>query len=156
MKKLILIPLFLAISALVAGCSQPAAIATPDVIFTKWITTAGTAPVVFNMAGVVSGDAGAGQLVGEVLEYSPTPTTTNIKALYHINGGTHQFTARLSVTQDNIKGTAVVNGVVTDGQMKGAEVRGSYQVIAPSGIINAQQGVGGDACYQGTLHIQPP
>ena len=154
MKKLILISLLvLAISGLLAGCSQPAAIATPDATFTKWVTTAGTAPVVMNMAGVVSGDVGAGQYVGEVLEYNPTDTITKVTALYHINGGTHQFTARLSVTQDNKKGTAVLTGVVTDGWMKGSQVSGSYQVIGPSGIVNAQQGVGGDYAYQGTITI---
>jgi phosphotransacetylase len=111
---------------------------------------------VLNMAGVVSGDAGAGLFAGEVLALSTSSNghTTYVTALYHINGGKHQFTARLSVTQDNTKGTAVLKGRVTDGWMQGAEVSGSYQVINPSNIINAQNGVGGDICYQGTLHIQ--
>lgn len=158
-SKLFLVALALVISVLIASCSQPSSADSrstgADVIFTKWVTTAGTAPVVMNMAGVVSGDAGAGKFVGEVLEYSPTDTTTKITADYHINGGTHQFTAHLSVTQDNIKGTAVLKGVVTEGWMKGAAASGSYQVITPSGIINAQPpSVGGDVCYQGSLHIQ--
>ena len=110
-------------------------------------------PIARVNAGVVSGDVGAGQYVGEVLEYNPTDTITKVTALYHINGGTHQFTARLSVTQDNKKGTAVLTGVVTDGWMKGSQVSGSYQVIGPSGIVNAQQGVGGDYAYQGTITI---
>ena len=161
MKKLILIiSLVLAVSALLAGCSQPAATVTPapapttDVIFTKWVTTAGTAPVVMNMAGVVSGDAGAGLYTGEVLEYKPGDAITTVVADYHINGGIHQLTAHLNVTQDNKKGTAVLTGTVTAGWLKGAQVNGTYQVIGPSGILNAQQGVGGDYAYQGTLHIQ--
>lgn len=122
--------------------------------FTKWVTSAGTAPVLFNMAGVVSGDVGGGQYVGEVLELTSTPATTIIKALYHLNGGTHQFTARLTVTQDNATGTAVIRGVITQGWLKGAQVRGGYQTIAPCGILNAQSGPFGDACFQGTLNIQ--
>jgi hypothetical protein len=129
-----------------------------DVIFTKWVTAeAPVSPVLANMAGVVSGDAGAGQFVGEVLEFinpPPAPTST-ITALYHIKGGKHQFTARLEVTQDNTKGTAVLKGKVTDGWMKGARVSGSYQVIYPSGIKNSQTGGPfSDYCFQGTLHIQ--
>jgi hypothetical protein len=38
--------------------------------------------------------------------------------------------------------------------MKGAKVRGAYQVIAPCGIVNAQNGFFGDVCFQGTLRIQ--
>jgi hypothetical protein len=107
-----------------------------------------------NMAGVVSGDSGAGLYTEEVLEYKPGDAITTVVADYHINGGAHQFTAHLNVIQDNKKGTAVLTGTVTDGWMKGAEVNGNYYVITPSGIINAQQGVGGDYAYQGTLHVQ--
>lgn len=122
--------------------------------FTKWVTTAGTAPVVFNMAGVVSGDVGGGKYAGEVINLDQsTPGITKIEALYHMNGGTHQFTADLHITQDDKKGTAVIEGVITDGWLKGAKVQGEYTVIAPCGIINAQQGAFGDACFQGTLHI---
>jgi len=124
-----------------------------QVIFTKWVTSPGVAPVLFNMAGVVSGDVGGGQYVGEVLELTPTEATTTIKALYHLNGGAHQLTALLTVVQDNKAGTAVLKGVVTDGWMKGAKVRGTYQVIAPCGILNAQNGPFGDICFQGTLRI---
>ena len=125
---------------------------TFQVIFTKWVTSPGVAPVLFNMAGVVSGDVGGGQFVGEVLELTPTEAATTIKALYHLNGGTHQLTAQLTVVQDNKAGTAVLKGVVTDGWMKGAKVRGTYQVIAPCGILNAN-GPFGDVCFQGTLRI---
>jgi hypothetical protein len=125
-----------------------------EVIFTKWVTSPGDGnPVLFNMAGVVSGDVGGGQYVGEVLELTPTEATTTIKALYHLNGGAHQLTAQLTVVQDNQAGTAVLKGVVTDGWMKGAQVRGTYQVIAPCGILNAQNGAFGDICFQGTLRI---
>ena len=138
--------------ALLSSCSNSAA---ATIIFTKWGTTNGAPPVLMNMEGVVSGDAGAGKYVGEVLEYKPTPTGANITALYHINGKMHSFTARMSVTEDDKTGTAMLKGVVTDGWMKDAKVTGSYTVITPSGIINAQNGAGGDVAFQGTLHVEP-
>jgi hypothetical protein len=126
-----------------------------QVIFTKWVTSQGDGdPVLLNMAGVVSGDVGGGQFVGEVLKYTPTEDTTTIEALYHLNGGAHQLTAQLTVVQDNNAGTAVIRGVVTDGWMKGAKVRGAYQVIAPCGILNVATDLSGDVCFQGTLRIQ--
>jgi hypothetical protein len=119
-----------------------------EVIFTKWVTDFP------NMAGLVSGDAGGGHFSGEVLNYEHTDAIDKIEALYHINGGAFQFTAHNFVTQDNLKGTAVIRGVVTDGPLKGARVQGEYQVITPCGVINAQNGSGGDFCFQGTLSIR--
>jgi hypothetical protein len=119
-----------------------------EVIFTKWVTDFP------NMAGLVSGDAGAGTFSGEVLNYEHTTKTDRIEALYHINGGAHHFTAHNYVTQNNLKGAAVIRGVVTDGPLKGARVQGEYQVITPCGVINAQNGTGGDFCFQGTLSIR--
>jgi hypothetical protein len=126
-----------------------------SVTFTKWVTAPGTAPTLFNMEGVVSGDVGGGKFVGEVLALdTTTPGTTKIHALYHVNGGSRQFTADLRVTQDDKKGTAEIKGSITEGWQKGAEVQGQYQVINPCGIINAQTGPFGDTCFQGTLHVQ--
>lgn len=122
--------------------------------FTKWVTSTGTAPVQFNMEGVVSGDIGGGKFVGEVLSLTDTAGTTKILALYHLNGGKHQFTARLHVAMSDATGDAVIKGEVTDGWMKGAKVHGAYQTIAPCGIINAQTGPFGDACFQGTLDLE--
>jgi hypothetical protein len=119
-----------------------------EVIFTKWVTDFP------NMAGLVSGDAGGGHFSGEVLNYEHTDAIDKIEALYHINGGAFQFTAHNFVTQDNLKGTAVIRGVVTDGPLKGARVQGENQVITPCGVINAQNGSGGDFCFQGTLSIR--
>jgi hypothetical protein len=120
-----------------------------EVTFTKWVTD------LPNMAGLVSGDVGGGTFAGEVLSYEHTAAVDKIEALYHINGGGFQFTAHNFVTQNNLKGTAVINGVVTDGPLKGARVRGEYQVIFPCGVINSQTGGPfSDACFQGTLTIR--
>jgi len=119
-----------------------------EVIFTKWITDFP------NMAGIVSGDVGGGLFAGEILNAENTATTSKLEALYHINGGAFKFTAHNFITQNNLKGTAVINGVVIDGPLKGAQVRGEYQVISPCGIVNAQNGAAGDVCFQGTLTIR--
>jgi hypothetical protein len=119
------------------------------VVFTKWVTDWP------NMAGLVSGDVGGGTYAGEILKFTPSTAITKIEALYHLNGGAHQLTAHVFVTQNNLKGTAAIKGVVADGPLKGARVRGAYQVIAPCGVINAQNGTAGDVCFQGTLDIGP-
>jgi len=119
-----------------------------EVIFTKWITDFP------NMAGVVSGDAGAGLFAGEILGVNPTANGEVIEALYHINGAAYHFTAHNFITQNNLKGTAVIDGTVLDGPLKGERVRGEYQVISPCGVINAQNGSSGDVCFQGTLSIR--
>ena len=119
-----------------------------EVIFTKWITDFP------NMAGLVSGDVGGGLFAGEILNITPTTNGEIIEALYHINGGAYHFTAHNFITQDNLKGTAVIDGLVLDGPLKGERVRGEYQVISPCGVINAQNGSSGDVCFQGTLSIR--
>jgi hypothetical protein len=120
-----------------------------EVTFTKWVTDWP------NMAGVVSGDVGGGTFAGEVLNYAPSTAITRIEALYHVNGGARQLTAHVFVTQNNLKGTAAIKGVVTDGPLQGSRVHGEYQVISPCGIINAQIGSVGDVCFQGTIVIGP-
>jgi hypothetical protein len=125
---------------------------TFDVTFTKWVTSAGTAPVVFNMVGVVGGDVGAGTYAGEVLNDDFGLLITKIEALYHINGSRHSFTADVHVTQDNVAGTAVITGLVTDGWLKGAHVTGEYTVWATCPIATPGN-LFGTLCFQGTLHV---
>jgi hypothetical protein len=118
-----------------------------EVIFLKWVV--GPGPL---MAGVVSGDVGGGTFAGEILSASQKGNILTIDALYHINGGAHQFTAHNHITQDNATGTAEIRGVVTNGPLQGARVKGEYQVIHPCGITNAEGS--GDLCFQGTLTIR--
>ena len=118
-----------------------------QVNFIKWVAD------LPNMHGVVSGDVGAGLFVGEVINEVGTTTTTKVDALYHINGDSFQFTAHNHIIQDNLKGTAVIHGVVRDGPLKGAKVLGEYHVVSPCGIINAENGAFGDVCFQGTLTV---
>jgi len=118
-----------------------------EVIFLKWVVGAG--PL---MAGVVSGDVGGGTFSGEILGASQTGNILTIDALYHVNGGAHQFTAHNHISQDNATGIAEITGSVIDGPLRGARVRGEYQVIHPCGITNAADS--GDLCFQGTLTIR--
>lgn len=115
-----------------------------DVTFTKWISTWP------NMVGVVGGDVRPGTFVGEVLNYHPGVTITNIEALYHIKGSRHSFTAHVFVTQNNVTGMATITGRVTDGWLEGARLTGEYKVwpncpLTPPGSATM--------CFQGTLHI---
>ncbi len=115
---------------------------TFNVTFTKWITTFP------NMAGVVGGAVGTGPFAGEILNIATVGNVTKIEALYHINGSRHSFTAHVYVTQDDVAGTAVIVGRVTEGWLDGAPVTGEYQVLTPCPIGTA------GTCFQGTLHIQ--
>ncbi len=119
-----------------------------EVTFTKWITNYP------NMAGVVGGVVGPGSFAGEILSLSTTPdgTTTNIEALYHMNGSRHSFTAHVFVTQDNVTGTAVINGGVTAGWLKGAPVAGEYTVMPVCPIPTPGNSMG-TLCFQGTLQV---
>jgi hypothetical protein len=107
--------------------------------FTKWVTTAPA------MAGVVGGACGNGSYVGEILKYTEGPTTV-IEALYHFNGSKHPFTALVHVEQTGLR--AVINGVVTEGWLKGKPVQGEYTQIT------SKQSPNGTA-FQGTLNIMP-
>lgn len=111
-----------------------------DITFTKWITT------IPNMEGVVGGDVGTGTFVGEILDFVPRTRITNIEALYHINGSAHSFTAHVFVRQNEVRGTAQIRGVVTEGWLAGKRVRGSYTVISCPDRTNG-------VCFEGTLHI---
>ncbi len=117
-----------------------------DVTFTKWITTAP------NMAGVVGGDVGNGAFAGEIQGMSTVGNTTTIQAVYHINGKLHSFNAVIEAVQDNVAGTGVITGRVTDGWLKDMPLTGEYKVLATCSI---DTGSYGPMCFQGTLHIVP-
>jgi hypothetical protein len=110
--------------------------------FTKWI--AGYP----NMAGVVGGDVGTGTYAGEILSRSGTGTAADpvlITADYHFHGSIHDFSARVDIVE--IGTAATINGVVTDGWLKGNLAEGEFSVISCShdGITST--------CFQGTLDV---
>jgi hypothetical protein len=93
-----------------------------EVIFMKWVTDFP------NMIGVVSGDASDGHFAGEVLNVELTTDDDRIDALYNINGGDFQLTANNYITENSLKGTGVIHGIVTDGPMNGVRARGGLIV----------------------------
>ena len=121
---------------------------TAEVSFTKWLTAFP------NMAGTAGGDV-MGSYDG-IIHNIPDQTKpiTEIDASYHFNtggSGNHSFTARLKVTQDNEKGTAVLSGLVTDGWRKGSRVEGEYRVIRACDQSPAKAPA--NLCFQGKLRV---
>lgn len=118
--------------------------------FTKWVTAFPNQPgLIASMAGVVGGDVGTGSYAGEVLKMSTDAATgvTEIVAFYHFTGPQHSLTALVYVLQTGTAtgSKAVIDGVVTDGWLKGHAVEGEFTQIA----IDHDGGTG----YQGTLDI---
>jgi hypothetical protein len=116
-----------------------------EVTFTKWITTF---PL---MEGVVGG-AVSGVFAGEVLNATTTtnPSITSITGLeagYEIQAGRRSFTALIRGGQNNVKGTAVLDGVILDGWRTGAQVHVEYDVISSCA------GNPAGPCFQGTIRI---
>jgi hypothetical protein len=121
--------------------------ATPhvEVTFTKWFTTFP------GMTGFTGGDV-AGTFAGQVLSVSPfdNGVIVQLQARYEVidPSGSHSFKALIQGKQNNQTGTAVLNGVITEGWLIGSHVHVTFQVITP-----CQFGTG-NVCFQGTIRIQ--
>jgi hypothetical protein len=121
--------------------------ATPhiEVTFTKWFTTFP------DMTGFTGGDV-AGSFAGQVLSVSPLDNgvIVQLQARYEVidPSGSHSFKALIQGKQNNQTGTAVLNGVITEGWLIGSHVHVTFQVITP-----CQFGTG-NVCFQGTIRIQ--
>jgi hypothetical protein len=75
--------------------------------------------------------------------------------VYNFNTkGPHSFSARVTVSQDNQKGTATITGTVADGWMKGGRVDGQYKVITACAQA-APQKAPANRCFEGSLHLSP-
>ena len=113
------------------------ATAPVEVTFTKWITTFP------DMAGVT----------GEVLSRNAfdNGVVVQLEARYEVldPSGTHSFTALIRGTQNNETGTAVLNGVVTDGWLIGAQVHATFRVITPCAFGTR------NVCFQGAIRVMP-
>jgi hypothetical protein len=122
------------------------ATAPVEVTFTKWITTFP------GMAGVTGGDV-VGTFAGEVLSRNAfdNGVVVQLEARYEVldPSGTHSFTALIRGTQNNETGTAVLNGVVTDGWLIGAQVHATFRVITPCAFGTR------NVCFQGVIRVLP-
>ena len=125
------------------------------VTWTKWVTlripNAGATEAFATVAGVAGGDIGDGTMVGEA--FNPVKPLdgggVTFEADYHFRGSKHSFTVHFIVKQkpDN---SGVVEGVVTDGWLKGNRVVGTY---AP-GACGSGEGAGLSPCFHGTAEIE--
>lgn len=132
-----------------------------DVTFTKWVTDTDFPTFPWDMKGVVGGDAGPGTFTGEVVNQVSDGSTTMIHALYHFNGSRHSFTADLFITKNETTGRGDVTlGVVTSGWLKGWQVTGGWDTLAPTcdiatpGNVITPSGSPG-VCFKGALQITP-
>ncbi len=120
-----------------------------DVTFTKWITGA------TSMVGVGGGAIGPATFTGEIQFHCVVGTTECVEALYYFKGSKHSFGAHIWAKQDDVAGTGVIVGVITDGWLKGGSLTGEYQVLAkcnmetPGNVMDPPT-----LCFQGVLHLQ--
>lgn len=137
-SRMVLFCILIALAGILTRAGVAAAADAKHNTFTKWVIT------LPSMAGVVGGAVGDGSYAGEVLKMTPG-TTTVIEALYHFKGSKHSFTALVHVEQTGLK--AVIVGVVTEGWLKGSQVKGEYTQI------KSAQAPGDGTAYQGSIDI---
>jgi hypothetical protein len=113
--------------------------------FTKWFTT----------YPVMSGNTeyGDGTFAGRILSRTAfdNGVIVQLQARYVVadpTGAGHSFTAVIQGTENLVTSEAVLNGVITEGWMIGAQVHVTFQVITP-----CQLGTH-NLCFQGTIRIQ--
>jgi hypothetical protein len=116
-----------------------------EVTFTKWFTTFP------NMTGFTEGDV-AGTFAGQILSLNPfdNGVIVQLQARYEVTdpSGNRSFKAVIEGTQNNTTGTAVLNGVITEGWLIGSHVHVTFQVITPCEFGTRNR------CFQGTIRIQ--
>ena len=115
-----------------------------EVTFTKWITTFP------GMAGFTGGDV-VGTYAGEILSRVPfdNGVIVQLEARYEVidPSGLHSF--KTVIQGKSTKGTAVLNGVITEGWMIGARTHVTFETITP-----CQFGTR-NVCFQGTIRVMP-
>ena len=143
-----------------------------EVTFTKWLKAvlppSTGVPSRYLFKGIVGGDLGAGDFVGEVLNrqvstpctaFQPPctpditpPTITGsiiaLHAIYDVQVGEHSFTALIQGGTNGVTGAALLNGVVLAGWRTGAHVHVAFQTM--TNCADAPPGT----CFQGVIRIE--
>jgi hypothetical protein len=137
-----------ALAAALAFPTSPALAAQPAntqvvVTFTKWVIANGVMP------GIVGGELGNGVFAGQLLGGVPIADGKILKldARYGVvvDGG-RSFNAIIHGTMNSQTGIGVLNGVITDGWLTGAQVQVRWQALA-----SAEHGT----IFVGTITINP-
>lgn len=133
-------------SATSSAPSQATAQSRPVyVTFTKWFPAPG--PL---MVGITDEDGDPGTYAGVLLRRTPlNDQIAELEAQYQvINPSGHSFTALIEGKSHIPTGSAVLNGVVTEGWSLGAQVHVTFDRVpcaqAPNGV-----------CFQGTIRVMP-
>lgn len=142
-----------------------------EVTFTKWRTAVlppSGVPIRHLFKGIVGGDLGVGDFVGEVLDrkvstpctaFEPpctpgiTPATITgsiiaLHAIYEVQVGEHSFTALIQGGTNGVTGAALLDGVILAGWRTGAQVHVAFQTM--TNCADAPPGT----CFQGVIRIE--
>ena len=119
-----------------------------EVSFTKWVTIVPGYP---QMEGFTGGDV-TGSFSGEILVAQTTTDNgiTRLEAVYEVHAGRRSFTALVQGGQNNLTGSARLDGTVLGGWRTGDRVHVKYDVIHCA-EPNAFQGI----CFRGLIRIGP-
>jgi hypothetical protein len=149
MKRTIALAVAIAVAAGLAATSQARVSGrgghrSGDIQLTykKWIPNFPT------MTGVVGGDI-PGQFVGAVMKATPDTGGLLLDATY-IDVATdpaRSFTARVNGREDTASASAVLDGRVVDGWLKGRPVHAEYKIVSCTESPNG-------TCYEGTITIK--
>jgi hypothetical protein len=119
-----------------------------EVTFEKWFTTSPA------MTGNTS--YGDGTFAGTILNRTAFDNGVIVKlqARYIVTdpSGSHSFTALIQGTENLETATAVLNGVITEGWMIGAQVHVTFQIITTCALAIGPSVK--NVCFQGTIRVQ--
>ncbi len=114
--------------------------------FEKTLAGVGPAPYLAHFTGTFGGDFSGtlwvGLLVREVIDQQQQIIHLEADYVFTADDGVHSFIAHVEGNNNLQTGKAVLNGVVTAGWLKGAQVQDQFDDL-PGGV------------YQGTIRIMP-
>jgi hypothetical protein len=121
-----------------------------EIAYEKWILAGGV------MKGNTSN--GPGTFAGQILSRVPfdNGVVVKLQARYVItdpSAAGRSFTAIIEGTSNLVRGSAVLNGVVTDGWRAGAPVHVVFDILTPCPVASAPAGT--KTCYQGIIRVGP-
>ena len=121
-----------------------------EIAYEKWILAGGV------MRGNTSN--GPGTFTGQILSRVPfdNGVVVKLRASYVItdpSAAGRSFTTIIEGTSNLVRGSAVLNGVVTEGWRAGAPVHVVFDILSPCPVASAPAGT--KTCYQGIIRVGP-